>query len=88
MFAGAPIPDMFSHLGSLEFSKLLLEKAGVAVSPGVGFGEYGEGHVRIALVENEQRVRQAARNIRKFLDSFAKTLHNVIPIVSKANRTF
>ena len=88
MFAWAPIPDMFSHLGSLEFSKLLLEKAGVAVSPGVGFGEYGEGHVRIALVENEQRVRQAARNIRKFLSESAKTLHNVIPIVSKANRAF
>jgi alanine-synthesizing transaminase len=88
MFAWAPIPEMFSHLGSLEFSKLLLEKAGVAVSPGVGFGEYGEGHVRIALVENEQRVRQAARNIRKFLSESAKTLHNVIPIASKANRTF
>jgi alanine-synthesizing transaminase len=88
MFAWAPIPDMFSHLGSLEFSKLLLEKAGVAVSPGVGFGEYGEGHVRIALVENEKRVRQAARNIRKFLSESAKTLHNVIPIASKANRTF
>jgi alanine-synthesizing transaminase len=88
MFAWAPIPDMFAHLGSLEFSKLLLEKAGVAVSPGVGFGEYGEGHVRIALVENEQRIRQAARNIRKFLQDSAKTLHNVIPIASKANRTF
>ena len=86
MFAWAPIPDMFAHLGSLEFSKLLLEKAGVAVSPGVGFGEYGEGFVRIALVENEQRVRQAARNIRKFLSDSAKTLHNVIPIASKANR--
>jgi len=88
MFAWAPIPDMFSHVGSLEFSKLLLEKASVAVSPGVGFGEYGEGHVRIALVENEQRVRQAARNIRKFLSESAKTLHNVIPIATKANRTF
>ena len=65
MFAWAPIPEMFAHLGSLEFSKLLLEKAGVAVSPGVGFGEYGEGYVRIALVENEQRIRQAARNIRQ-----------------------
>jgi alanine-synthesizing transaminase len=86
MFAWAPIPDMFAHLGSLEFSKLLLEKAGVAVSPGVGFGEYGEGYVRIALVENEQRIRQAARNIRKFLAESAKTLHNVIPIASKANR--
>ncbi|MEX0744003.1 MAG: LL-diaminopimelate aminotransferase [Phycisphaeraceae bacterium] len=88
MFAWAPIPDMFAHLGSLEFAKLLLEKAGVAVSPGVGFGEYGEGHVRIALVENEQRIRQAARNIRKFLAESAKSLHNVIPIASTANRTF
>jgi len=88
MFAWAPIPDMFAHLGSLEFSKLLLEKAAVAVSPGAGFGEYGEGYVRIALVENEQRIRQAARNIRKFLSESAKTLHNVIPIASKANRSF
>ena len=88
MFAWAPIPDMFAHIGSLEFSKLLLEKASVAVSPGVGFGEYGEGYVRIALVENEQRIRQAARNIRKFLSESANSLHNVIPIASKANRTF
>ena len=88
MFAWAPIPDMFAHIGSLEFSKLLLEKASVAVSPGVGFGEYGEGYVRIALVENEQRIRQAARNIRKFLTESANALHNVIPIASKANRTF
>ncbi|HUU25419.1 MAG TPA: LL-diaminopimelate aminotransferase [Methyloceanibacter sp.] len=88
MFAWAPIPDMFAHVGSLEFSKMLLEKAEVAVSPGVGFGEYGEGYVRIALVENEQRIRQAARNIRKFLTESANSLHNVIPIASKANRTF
>jgi len=88
MFAWAPIPAMFAHLGSLEFSKLLLEKASVAVSPGVGFGEYGEGYVRVALVENEQRIRQAARNIRKFLTESANSLHNVIPIASKANRTF
>ncbi|MGI8724098.1 MAG: LL-diaminopimelate aminotransferase [Methyloceanibacter sp.] len=88
MFAWASIPEMFAHLGSLEFSKLVLEKAGVAVSPGVGFGEYGEGYVRIALVENEQRIRQAARNIRKFLAEQAQSLHNVIPIASKANRTF
>ncbi len=88
MFAWAPIPEMFAHLGSLEFSKLLLEKAGVAVSPGVGFGEYGEGYVRIALVENEQRIRQAARNIRRFLSDSAQTMHNVIPIASKANRSF
>jgi len=88
MFAWAPIPEMFAHLGSLEFAKLLMEKASVAVSPGVGFGEYGEGFVRIALVENEQRIRQAARNIRRFLTDFAKTMHNVIPIASKANRSF
>jgi len=88
MFAWAPIPDMFAHLGSLEFSKMLLEKASMAVSPGVGFGEYGEGYVRIALVENEQRIRQAARNIRKFFADSAKTMHNVIPIASKANRSF
>ena len=88
MFAWAPIPEMFAHLGSLEFSKLLLEKAGVAVSPGVGFGEYGEGYVRIALVENEQRIRQAARSIRRFLTDSANTMHNVIPIASKANRSF
>ena len=69
MFAWAPIPDAFRPLGSLEFSKLLLQHAKVAVAPGIGFGEYGEGHVRIALVENEQRIRQAARNVRKFLSA-------------------
>jgi len=67
MFAWAPLPPAFAHIGSLEFSKLLLEKAEVAVAPGIGFGEYGEGYVRIALVENEQRIRQAVRNIKKFL---------------------
>jgi alanine-synthesizing transaminase len=66
---------------------MLLEQASVAVSPGVGFGEYGEGYVRIALVENEQRIRQAGRNIRKFLAESAKSLHNVIPLASKATRT-
>jgi alanine-synthesizing transaminase len=69
MFAWAPIPDELQHLGSLEFSKLLLQEANVAVSPGLGFGEYGEGYVRIALVENQQRIQQAARNIKKFLSS-------------------
>ena len=64
MFAWAPIPEQFKHLGSLEFSKLVLQKSGVAVSPGIGFGEYGDDHVRIALVENEQRIRQAARNLK------------------------
>ncbi len=67
MFAWAPIPEAFRPLGSLAFSKLLLEHAKVAVAPGIGFGEYGDGHVRIALVENEQRIRQAARTVRKFL---------------------
>jgi alanine-synthesizing transaminase len=67
MFAWAPIPERFAHLGSVGFSKLLLEKAKVAVAPGIGFGEYGDGHVRIALVENAHRLRQAIRNIRNFL---------------------
>ena len=66
MFAWAPVPEPFREMGSLAFSKLLLQEAQVAVSPGVGFGEEGEGFVRIALVENEQRIRQAARNIRRF----------------------
>ncbi len=66
MFAWAPIPEPFRELGSLEFSKLLLREAKVAVSPGIGFGEYGDGHVRIALVENRQRIRQAVRNIKHF----------------------
>ncbi len=68
MFAWAPLPERFVALGSVEFSKLLVEKASVAVSPGIGFGEHGEGFVRIALVENEQRIRQAARNLRRFFD--------------------
>ena len=67
MFAWAPVPEPFRELGSLEFSKLLLEKAQVAVSPGIGFGEYGEGYVRVALVENRQRILQAARNIKRFM---------------------
>jgi len=82
MFAWAPIPEKYADIGSLEFSKLLLEKAHVAVSPGIGFGEYGEGYVRIALVENEHRIRQAARNIKKFLSQPVETMHNVIPIAS------
>ena len=74
MFVWAPIPDAYRDLGSLEFSKLLLEKAEVAVSPGIGFGEYGEGYVRIALVENRQRIMQAARNVRRFLRSGDRSL--------------
>ncbi len=80
MFAWAPVPARFSQMGSLGFSKLLVEKAEVAVAPGVGFGEHGDGFVRIALVENEQRIRQAARNIRRFLATADETLHNVVPI--------
>ena len=83
MFAWAPIPEPFRPLGSIEFSKLLVEKAEVAVAPGIGFGEYGEGFVRIALVENEQRIRQGARNIRRFLESGAETLHNVVPLATR-----
>jgi alanine-synthesizing transaminase len=84
MFAWAPVPEKFKSLGSFEFSKLLLEKADIAVSPGVGFGEYGEGFVRISLVENEQRIRQAARNVRRFLEDADRLLHNVISHPSAA----
>ncbi len=80
MFAWVPIPEKFRHLGSLEFSKLLIEKAEVAVAPGIGFGEHGDDYVRIAIVENEQRIRQAARNIGKFMKTADATLHNVIAI--------
>ncbi|NWG26040.1 MAG: LL-diaminopimelate aminotransferase [Pseudorhodoplanes sp.] len=83
MFAWAPLPEPFRSLGSVEFSKLLVEKAEVAVAPGIGFGEHGDGHVRIALVENEQRIRQAARNIRRFLDTGVDTLHNVVPLATR-----
>jgi alanine-synthesizing transaminase len=83
MFAWAPIPEPFGPLGSLEFSKLLVEKAEVAVAPGMGFGEHGEGFVRIALVENEQRIRQAARNIRRFLETGPEKLHNVVPLATR-----
>lgn len=70
MFVWAKLPDTVKHLGSLEFSKRLLVEAQVAVAPGIGFGEYGEGYVRIALIENEQRIRQAAKNIKRFLAQF------------------
>src|SRR5947209_20549308 len=69
MFVWAPLPERYRHLGSLEFSKLLLEKALVAVSPGVGFGPLGEGYVRFALIENPHRTRQATRSIAHFLRS-------------------
>ena len=75
MFLWAPIPERFKHLGSVDFAKLLLAKARVAVAPGIGFGEHGDGHVRIALVENSQRIRQAMRGIRSFL-----TVDNAGPV--------
>ena len=87
MFCWVPIPKAFRELGSVEFSKLLIENADVAVSPGLGFGEYGEGFVRIALVENEHRIRQAARNIKKFLADPPDSLHNVIAFEQSARRS-
>ena len=83
MFAWAPIPPEFRHLGSLEFSKLLLREAKVAVAPGLGFGEYGDDHVRIALVENTYRIRQAVRNIKSFLKQGGR---NVRPAKGKVAR--
>ena len=74
MFAWAPIPPAFRHMGSLEFSKLLLREAKVAVSPGVGFGEHGDDHVRLALVENRQRTRQAIRSIKAFFARYDETM--------------
>ncbi|HEY0919962.1 aminotransferase class I/II-fold pyridoxal phosphate-dependent enzyme, partial [Devosia sp.] len=79
MFVWSPIPDQYADLGSLEFAKLLIQETGVAVAPGVGFGEYGDQYVRLALVENEQRIRQAARNIKKFLAG-APSRGNVVPL--------
>lgn len=80
MFAWAPLPPGFERMTSLDFATLLVEEAEVAVAPGVGFGEQGEGHVRIALVENEQRIRQAARNVKRFLSSRQASLHKVVPM--------
>src|SRR5438270_1363268 len=83
MFAWAPLPEAFRSVGSMQFATLMVEKSGVVVSPGVGFGEHGEGYVRIAMVENEQRIRQAARGVRRFLESGIETLHNVLPLASR-----
>ncbi|MGB1464311.1 MAG: LL-diaminopimelate aminotransferase [Parvibaculales bacterium] len=69
MFAWARIPAPFADMKSLEFSELLLKEADIAVSPGIGFGEYGDDHVRLALVENEQRIRQAGRSLKRFMDA-------------------
>lgn len=83
MFAWAPLPERYREMGSLDFSKMLIEKADVAVSPGIGFGEYGDAHVRIALVENEHRIRQAARNIKRFLASDGENMQNVVRLDSR-----
>ena len=83
MFAWAPLPEKFRDVGSMTFATLMVEKSGVVVSPGVAFGEHGEGYVRIAMVENEQRIRQAARNIRRFLESGVESLHNVVPLANR-----
>ncbi|MEE3000141.1 MAG: LL-diaminopimelate aminotransferase [Pseudomonadota bacterium] len=77
MFAWAPIPSSFRHLGSVDFSKLLLSEAQIAVSPGVAFGEYGDEHVRVSLVENRHRIRQAARNLKIFLGGQVKLDDNL-----------
>lgn len=71
MFVWAQIPEEFRHLGSVEFSKLLVREAKVAVSPGLGFGSYGDDHVRFALIENEHRTKQAIRGIKKALSAGA-----------------
>ena len=76
MFVWAKIPDFLIEMGSLEFSKQLLANAKVAVSPGIGFGEYGEGYVRFSLIENEHRTRQAIRGIKQFL-SKNKNIHAI-----------
>jgi len=83
MFAWAPVPEAFRDAGSMVFAKLLIEQAGVAVSPGVAFGENGEGYVRIGLVENEHRIRQAARNVRRFLEQSGQIL-SAIPAPAEA----
>ena len=92
MFAWAPIPEAFGELGSLAFSKLLLTQANVAVSPGIGFGEHGDAHVRIALVENKHRIRQAIRNIRQVMVDPGRAIDlylrgvgdNITPIKARA----
>jgi alanine-synthesizing transaminase len=82
MFAWAPIPSAFKHLGSVEFAKMLLTEAKVAVAPGLGFGEHGDSHVRFALVENEQRIRQAVRNVKTFFGRY----HNVVELAEPRAR--
>ncbi len=83
MFAWAPLPKKYKTIGSMAFSKILLQEASVAVAPGIGFGEYGEGYVRLGLVENEHRIRQASRNLREIIanaDKFiAKYEEKILP---------
>ena len=85
MFAWAPVPPQFSDMGSLEFSKLLLREAQVAVSPGIGFGEHGEGFVRIALCENTHRTRQGIRSIKGLMGGVKKP--RPAPTLDKAANT-
>ena len=80
---GAAARRRSASVGSMQFATLMVEKSGVVVSPGVAFGEHGEGYVRIAMVENEQRIRQAARGVRRFLESGIETLHNVVPLANR-----
>ena len=87
MFVWAPIPERFRALGSLEFSKVLLEKAKVSVSPGVGFGDYGDGHVRFALIENQNRIRQAVRGIRAMLSGASTSRRRRGPRAAPANES-
>ena len=84
MFAWAPLPIKFQKIGSMAFSKILLQEASVAVSPGIGFGEYGEGFVRLGLVENEHRILQASRNLKKvFLNADELIANYQEQVVSK-----
>ena len=85
MFAWAPVPPPYLDIGSLEFSKLLLREAQVAVSPGIGFGEHGEGFVRIALCENIHRTRQGIRSIKALMSGVKKSLSS--PTLAKAANT-
>ncbi len=80
MFAWVPVPEKFRHLGSLEFSKLLIEKADVAVAPGIGFVSMAMSMCASRWSRNEHRIRQAARNIKRFLGTADETLHNVISL--------
>jgi alanine-synthesizing transaminase len=84
MFAWAPLPEAHREAGSMVFAKRLIEEAGVAVAPGVGFGEHGEGFVRIGLVENEHRIRQAGRSIKRFLDAAASGRQSVLSVEGAA----